>query len=194
MDLATIETNLAAIFVSTTGLKAKWAIRPHDWIGPDAGTTPLAYGLLHLRSSKGQGHDALDWTYDDTAVQGSEMTPHSKGNREIVWEVQIRTLSGYVGLNAIHYAELLRDSLRFPSVETLLDGAGIGVQAVALLRDHTVTLPGRMESAATLEIVFNADSDLAGPAIGYVETFELEGTADDQTGAGEVVFDGLVPS
>lgn len=198
MNLATIRAALEAWVESVTGIGVTyWGGRPQGWAGPSpSASDPAAYCEMQLRGGVAQGEDSLEWDYDATAAVGSEMTPVQRGNRELTWEVHVHSYDAGDGTDAWHYVELLRDSIRLPAAQAALDGAGLGLQAVlaAIPLPSPKVSAGRVISSAVLEVRLNAEAELEGSAIGYVETFEMLGELDDAAGGSEVVIDGLVPS
>ena len=192
MDRATILTNLEAMFTAVTGLKAQWIDASGAWQVPDM--TAQAYGRLYLTPAGVQGRDSLEWEYDSTAALGEEVTPHARGLRSLVWEVTIYSMSAQPGDDAQRYAELLRDSMRFPSIKRYLDIAELGFAGIANLRRLDARGLGRVISAAQIDINLNAEQDLEGASFGYVETFDMEGVSTDMAGTPTVIISGEVPS
>lgn len=192
MNRTTIQTQLEGLFTAATGLPAQWIDESGAWQIADP--TKPAYGRLYVAPATSYGRDSLEWDYDDGAAVGEEVTPHVRGLRSLVWQVTIYSMSAEPGDDAQHYAELLRDSMRFPTIKAYLDDAELGFASVAVLRRLDVSHLSRVTSAAQIDFNLNAEQDVSGAAIGYVETFDMEGTATDQAGNTSTIIDGEVPA
>ena len=175
MNPSTIQTQLAAWVTAITasqigagdGLPAYWQRAPAGRRGTHA--------LLWLGPIVGVGGDDLDYEVDLLADPGEEITHYQMGQRQFTLQVQIWSYSSNPSKNAREYVRRIRDRLWLDDWDSMLATAEIGVQGVNPEIDLSGNIGhGRETSAAQLDIVFNACTNEAGAAIGYIATVEFE--------------------
>lgn len=189
MNLATIRTAIAAWVATATGIPAAsvfWNGRPRGWTGPQ-------YAVLRLSSTQEWGSDEVWWNYSIARPLGAELVPHQRGLRTLVCQVQIWSHNSTDALDALALCESVRDRIRLPATTDILSAAGLGFLRTEMLRDLSEIQDDREMSVAQIDVRLSATADTAGAAIGYVQQWDVTGTATTADGSTATIVDDLIP-
>jgi hypothetical protein len=186
MDMVAIRAALGTWFSAVTGLRAQDREGKQDWGGtfnPSYSGAPVsAEGKLHVAVIGTLGVDRRRFEYDDQEPQGSEIIPHVEGQRMLLWEVQIESLSQEAGEDAPFYLNRVRDLLHAPSAITAFSGVQLGVREISDNVDLTLLQNNRRVSLAQMDVMFNACTDVTDAAFGYVNRFDVTSDWKDSEG------------
>lgn len=175
MTPALVRAALEAVITATTGIDAAyqyWKRRPR-------GMAAAQYVIMSLTAYKSRGRDAIVYDYDVTRPLGAELVPHQVGERDAVWNIQLWSHDATDTQDALSMAMDIADQIYLDEHRDALQAVDIGIADVAALVDlGEQKIDQRLMSAAQIDIRLNALSDRAGTALGYVETFQITGTAD----------------
>uniref|UniRef100_A0A6M3JLP9 Uncharacterized protein n=1 Tax=viral metagenome TaxID=1070528 RepID=A0A6M3JLP9_9ZZZZ len=183
MNLGDIRDAIETWITGVTGLRCDWAERPQRF-----GATRM---LLHLRGSRGFGHDEISEDYDAATVLGPAwgdivggITPTQTGQRSLTLEVRCETQSQDDDLDAMYYVQLVRDGMSLPGVVDVLDAAECAIGDI-LMEPRELSFTGdlRRVSSAQMDLALNAASAVAGTPYGTIESAEVTFTGVDEDGA-----------
>jgi len=161
VNLAAIRAALETWVATTTGLPVQWRERPQGFGERRA--------VLHLTGFRGAGHDEVQLDIDDTRPPNVEIIPYQTRHRIATLQIVIETPSQADGVDALHYAQALRDSFILPELDALLEAAGCSFGRVLLEpTDLTLTADLRRLSRAGIDFSINAPTLRAGTAHGYI--------------------------
>lgn len=175
MDLTAIQTALGTWLETVSGLKCYWREESQRWTGK-------ARVISFLKVTQVVGVDETYYVYDDQAAQGQEITPHVRGPRQLLWEIQVESHSQKPGKDATHYLARIQSLLRSDSATDAFDTAEVGVATISDIRDLTFTSDKRRVSRGQIDVHLNAMADVADTPYGYVEQWEITGKLRDSAG------------
>lgn len=186
MDPAVVRAALETVVTATTGLAADvlvWRRRPRPMLGPQ-------FAIMSLSGYKGRGEDEVTYDYDVARPLGAELVPHQVGLRDVVWNIQLWSHDATDTADALSLAQAIRDRIFLDEHRDALQAVDIGIADVSALVDlGEQKRDQRLMSAAQIDISLNAKSDEAGTALGFVETWQITGTATLPTGGTTLIID-----
>ena len=189
MTPATARAALSALVTAATGIPASavfWRRRPMGW-------APEQHAILRLTSYASHGRDEVYYDYSALRPLGAELVPHEVGLRKLTWQIQLWSHDTGDTLDALSLAMAVRDRLHLDEHRDALAAAGLGVADVLAMTDLDVDQDDREMSVAQLDVALNAETDVAGTALGYVEHWGIEGEADLIDGSTETIINGVFP-
>lgn len=181
MDFAVIEPALAAWASALTGVEATCVL----WENAPRVQHNGRIVLLSWVSSVGRGVDGVAWEYAAHADPLQEMTPVSRGPRELVVQLSAQTHDQRPGQTARALLEQLRDRLHWPSGRAILSAAGLALGSMpGSVTPADYRVDGRMVSRAVLDVRLNAVSNAADTAgrTGYLATVAVASALTDPAG------------
>ena len=186
MTPALVRAALQTVITATTGIVAAyqyWKRRPQ-------GMAADQYVIMTLTGYKQRGKDSITYNYDVTRPLGAELVPHQSGERDAVWGVQLWSHDATDTQDALSMAMDIEDQLFLDEHRDALQVVDIGIADVAALVDlGEQKINQRLMSCAQIDIRLNAKSDRAGTALGFVDTFQITGTATLPTGGTTLIID-----
>lgn len=141
--------------------------------------------LLSWVSSTGRGTDGVSWEYAANADPLQEVTPVSRGPRELVLQVSVESFDQRPGETSRAALEQLRDRLHWPSSRAALAAVGLALGSMpggVIEADYAVDK--RMVSRSLLEVRLNGAStsrDIAGRT-SYIATADVTAAITDPAG------------
>lgn len=175
MNPSTIQTQLATWVTAITAsqIGAGNGLSSY-WKGAPAGRR-IDHALLFIGPIIRIGGDDLDYEVDLLANPGEEITHYQTGQRQFTLQIQIWSYSSNPSKNAREYIRRIRDRLWLDDWDSMLATAEIGVQGANPEIDLSGDVgQGREMSVGQIDVIFNACTNEAGAAIGYISTVEFQ--------------------
>lgn len=168
MDFSTIRPALKSWVSTQLGIDTVWRDEAQDY-------TVLPRAKLNMISSRGVGIDELRHNIDEGQPLGSDLVPTVSGLREFTLSIFVESDDQTAGNTAMQYLENLRTSLSKPSVIAGFKAAEVAWQRAEPVVPIEQKFDDFVESAASLDVVFNANANEADTDEGgsYVSTAEV---------------------
>ena len=186
MDPALVRGALEAVVTATTGILAEslfWVRRPRGMQNPQ-------YAILKLTGFSSRGRDEIFYDHDAARPVGAELIPHQVGLRDVVWQVQVWSHNATDVADALSLVMALRDRIHLDEYRDALQAVDIGIADVASMVDLGDQKQDHREmSVAQLDVRLNAKTDETGTALGYVDTWQITGTATLPDGGTALIID-----
>jgi len=147
------------------------------------------YAILRLSGYASRGRDEIVYDYDIARPLGAELVPHQVGLRDVVWGIQCWSHDATDTLDALSMVMAIRDRMHLDEHRDALQVVDIGIADVASMTDlGEQKQDQRLMSVAQIDVRLNAKTDEAGTALGYVDTWQITGTATLPTGGAAVII------
>lgn len=188
MDWLTAKNALKVWVAAGTGLTAVWRDEANTFV-----MKPLA--KLNIIASSQVGEDEIRWEYQSGEPDPlKQMQPTFAGNREFTLSVLVESRDQRPDKTAWHYLELLRTSMKKPTLRAALLAAGIAPIDAEGIVELDSTYDDRVESRCSMDIRFNAQSNETDTdeSVGYLDKLEVDYAMNKEGGGSIAVVDDLI--